>query len=91
MVRRLLWEFWHRYTKHPLGQVMFNGQKDDFESTTGTRGSPRIVFNFTGTKDQGSIPGVDPKRFQDSINFVFVGECISCAEDTHLATDLTSQ
>ena len=34
-----------------------------------------------------------PKRFHDSFNFVFdiVGECISCAADTHLATDLTSQ
>ena len=38
-------------------------------------------------KDPGSIPGWGPKRF----NFVFhiVGECISCAADTHLATDLT--
>ena len=43
-------------------------------------------------KDPGSIPGGGPKRFHDSINFVFyiVGECISCA-DTHLATDLTLQ
>ena len=37
----------------------------------------------------GQIGG--PKRFHDSFNFVFyiVGECISCAADTHLATDLT--
>ena len=42
-------------------------------------------------KDPGSIPGGGPKRFHDSFNFVFyiVGECISCAADTHLATDLT--
>ena len=42
-------------------------------------------------KDPGSIPGDGPKRFHDSFNFVFyiVGECISCAADTHLATDLT--
>ena len=39
----------------------------------------------------GSILGGGPKRFHDSFNFVFyiVGECISCAADTHLATDLT--
>ena len=44
-------------------------------------------------KDPGSIPGGGPKRFHDSFNFVFyvVGECISCAADTHLTTDLTSQ
>ena len=42
-------------------------------------------------KDPGSIPGGGPKRFHDSFNFVFyiVWECISCAADTHLATDLT--
>ena len=49
-------------------------------------------------KDPGSIPGGGPKRFHDSFNFVYtklrhvfyiVGECISCAADTHLATDLT--
>ena len=42
-------------------------------------------------KDPGSITGGGPKRFHDSFNFVFyiVGECISCAADTHLATDLT--
>ena len=42
-------------------------------------------------RDPGSIPGGGPKRFHDSFNFVFyiVGECISCAADTHLATDLT--
>ena len=42
-------------------------------------------------KDPGSIPGGGPKRFHDSFNFGFymVGECISCAADTHLATDLT--
>ena len=42
-------------------------------------------------KDPGSIPGGGPKRFHDSFNFVFyiVGESISCAADTHLATDLT--
>ena len=42
-------------------------------------------------KDPGSIPGGGPKRFHDSFNFVFyiVGECISCAADTYLATDLT--
>ena len=44
-------------------------------------------------KDPGSIPGGGPKRFHDSFNYVFyiVGECISCAADTHLASDLTSQ
>lgn len=38
-----------------------------------------------------SIPGGDPKRFQDSSNYVFhiVGECFSRAARTHLATDLT--
>ena len=42
-------------------------------------------------RDPGSIPGGDPKRFQDSSNYVFyiVGECFSSAADTHLATDLT--
>ena len=42
-------------------------------------------------KDPGSIPGGGPKRFHDSFDSVFyiVGECISCAADTHLATDLT--
>ena len=42
-------------------------------------------------RDPGSIPGGGPKRFHDSFNFVFyiVGECISSAADTHLATDLT--
>ena len=42
-------------------------------------------------KDPGSIPGGGPKGFHDSFNFVFhiVGECILCATDTHLATDLT--
>ena len=42
-------------------------------------------------KDPGSIPGGGPKKFHDSFNFVFyiVGECISSAADTHLATDLT--
>ena len=42
-------------------------------------------------KDPGSILGGGPKRLHDSFNFVFyiVGECISCAADTHLATDLT--
>ena len=42
-------------------------------------------------KDPGSIPGGGPKRFHDGFNVVFyiVGECISCAADTHLATDLT--
>ena len=41
-------------------------------------------------QDPGSIPGGGPKRFHDSFNIVFyiVGECISCAADTHLATDL---
>ena len=44
-------------------------------------------------RDPGSIPGGDPKRFQDSSNYVFyiVGECFSSAADTHLALDLTSQ
>ena len=39
----------------------------------------------------GQIRGGGPKWFHDSFNFVFyiVGECISCAADTHLATDLT--
>ena len=42
-------------------------------------------------RDPGSIPGGDPKRFQDSSNYVFyiVGECFSSAAGTHLATDLT--
>ena len=42
-------------------------------------------------KDPGSIPGGGPKRFHDTFNFVFyiVGEYISCAADTYLATDLT--
>ena len=42
-------------------------------------------------RDPGSIPGGDPKRFQDSSNYVFyiVRECFSSAADTHLATDLT--
>ena len=42
-------------------------------------------------RDPGSIPGGGPKRFHDSFNIVFyiVGECISCAADTHLVTDLT--
>ena len=37
------------------------------------------------------LSGGGPKRFHDSFNFVFyiVGECISCAADTHLAMDLT--
>ena len=37
------------------------------------------------TQNPGSIPGGGPKRFHDSFNFVFhiVGECISCAADTH--------
>ena len=37
------------------------------------------------------VPGRGPKRFHDSFNIVFciVGECISCAADTHMATDLT--
>ena len=42
-------------------------------------------------RDPVSIPGGGPKRFHDSFNIVFyiVGECISSAADTHLATDLT--
>ena len=42
-------------------------------------------------RDPGSIPGGGPKGFHDSFNFVFhsVGECISCAADTHLATNLS--
>ena len=42
-------------------------------------------------RDPGSIPGGDPKRFQDSSNYVFynVGEYFSSAADTHLATNLT--
>ena len=42
-------------------------------------------------RDPGSIPGGDPKRFQDSSNYVFhiVGECFSRAARTHLAMDLT--
>ena len=42
-------------------------------------------------RDPGSIPGGDPKRFQDSSNYVFhiVGECFSSAAGTHSATDLT--
>ena len=42
-------------------------------------------------RDPGSIPGGDPKRFQDSSNYVFyiVGKCFSSAAGTHLATDLT--
>ena len=42
-------------------------------------------------RDPGSIPGGDPKRFQDSSNYVFyiVGEFFSSAADTHMATDLT--
>ena len=42
-------------------------------------------------RDPGSIHGGDPKRFQDSSNYVFriVGECFSSAAGTHLATDLT--
>ena len=42
-------------------------------------------------RDPGSIPDGDPKRFQDSSNFVFhiVGECFSRVARTHLATDLT--
>ena len=36
------------------------------------------------------IPGGGPKRFDASTCvFYIVGECISCAADTHLATDLT--
>ena len=37
-------------------------------------------------RDPGLIPGGGPKRFHDSFNFVFfiVGECISCAAETHL-------
>ena len=44
-------------------------------------------------RDPGSIPGGDPKRFQDSSNYVFyiVGECFSSAADTHVALDLTFQ
>ena len=49
---------------------------------------PQMAVNL---RDPGLIPGGDPKRFQDSSNYVFyiVGECFSSAADTHLATDLT--
>ena len=52
-----------------------NIQLDNLES-----GRPLIFMSF-----------LCPKRFDDSFNFVFyiVGEYISCAADTHLATDLT--
>ena len=48
-----------------------------------TRQVGYIVYDIVG----------GPKRFHDSFNFVFyiVGECISSAADTHLATDLTCQ
>ena len=44
-------------------------------------------------RDPSSIPGGDPKRFQDSSNHVFyiVGECFSGGAGTHLATDLTDK
>ena len=40
-----------------------------------------------------SIPGGDPKRFQDTSNYVFyiVGECFSGGAGTHLAKDLTDK
>ena len=42
-------------------------------------------------RDPCLIFGGDPKRFQDSSNYVFhmVRECFSRAVRTHLATDLT--
>ena len=41
------------------------------------------------TRDRDNRRGTE--MFHDSFNFVFyiVGEYISCAADTHLATDLT--
>ena len=54
--------------------------------------SPKwLEWMAASLRDPGSIPSGGPKRFHDSFNFVFyiVGECISCAADTHLATDLT--
>ena len=44
-------------------------------------------------RDPGLIHGGDPKRFQDSSNYVFyiVGECFSGRAGTHLATDLTDK
>ena len=43
-------------------------------------------------RDPGSVPGGDPKRFQDSSNYVFyiVGECFSSAADTHLHIETVS-
>ena len=55
--------------------------------------SDSLVVRVDGCQPKG--PRFDPRRgterFHDSFNFVFyiVGECISCAADTHLATDLT--
>ena len=47
--------------------------------------------NFSHSVAHSRILLARPKMFHDSSNFVFyiVGECISCAADTHLATDLT--
>ena len=49
--------------------------------------SPNGFDGFDGP----GCSGGGPKRFNDSFDIVFyiVGECISCAADTHLATDLT--
>ena len=42
-------------------------------------------------RDPGPFPSGDPKRFQDSSNYVvdIAWECFSSAAGTHLATDLT--
>ena len=49
--------------------------------------SPNGFDGFDGP----GCSGGGPKRFNDSFDIVLyiVGECISCAADTHLATDLT--
>ena len=54
----------------------------------------KILYRLSEEKKSETVCTENPRRGTEKVrcfNFVFyiVGECISCAADTHLATDLT--
>ena len=75
--------------------MWLEGTTQNPSSTPVMTGNSLIVLWLEGMaanlREPSSILGEDPKRFQDSSNYVFyiVGECFSSAAGTHLATDLT--